>query len=61
MGRAKQLCGASTDAEFEEAWQRLSRESRPVTPPSTPSSPGSDEPPAQTPRDDQLRELLGRE
>ena len=60
MGRAKQLCGASTDAEFEEAWQRLSRESRPVTPPSTPPSPGSDEPPAQT-RDDQLRELLGRE
>ena len=60
MGRAKQLCGASTDAEFEEMWQRLSRESRPVTPPSTPSSPGSDGPPAQT-RDDQLRELLGRE
>lgn len=50
--RVALLLAASSDAEFEELWQRLSRDSRPATPPSAPSSP---EPRAA---DDELREIL---
>ena len=60
--KPKLLCTASSDAEFEEIWQRLSRESRPATPPSAPASPGpltaEDE---QRAAEDELRQILGRE
>ena len=62
QGKPKLLCTASSDAEFEEIWQRLSRESRPATPPSAPASP---EPPTvedeQRAAEDELRQILGRE
>lgn len=62
------LCKASSDAEFEEIWQRLSRESRPATPPSAPPSPvrvaKEERRVAEEQRqaaEDELRDILERE
>lgn len=53
------LCSASNDAEFEEIWQRLSRESRPATPPSAPQSPEPRTAEEQrADEEDELREIL---
>lgn len=39
LSKEQLLLSCETDAEFEELWQRLSRESRPATPPSAPATP----------------------
>eukprot|EP01043_Picozoa_sp_COSAG02_P053511 COSAG02_NODE_5918_length_3941_cov_1.614784_1_plen_296_part_10 len=58
--KPKLLCTASTDAEFEEIWQRLSRESRPATPPSAPDSPRTAEDEERA-AEEELREILEHE
>lgn len=58
--KPKLLCTASTDAEFEEIWQRLSRESRPATPPSAPASPRTAEHEERA-VEEELREILEHE